>query len=357
MKVCADQLCWNGRYLDNNGIRYFDYSASGFSFVLKGKRAVTTIFSDCDKWDDISKAFIGVFVSDGEGDYWSDFPDSPTFIYELKDKVNECLLFESECERTVTIRVVKLSEAEYAYVGFGGLDVEGEVFPVKSCSSPKIEFIGDSITCGYGVDGKWAADSFFTTKTQRADKAYAFLTAKNLKSEFQCCSWSGKGIISDYVDPPTAIVPKTVYLMPSVWPYSDRELSERMGIEPEVWDESKFSPDIVVIHLGTNDASWVQNKEDRRIAFVSGYCQLIEAVHRRSPNAKICCCLGVMGQDLCESVEEAVKMFNKVFPSVLTKVVKFPVQDEKDGIGIDWHPSAVTQRKIALKLTEELKNW
>ena len=34
-----ENLIWCGRYLDHNGIRYFDYSASGFCFVMKGKRA------------------------------------------------------------------------------------------------------------------------------------------------------------------------------------------------------------------------------------------------------------------------------------------------------------------------------
>ena len=128
-------------------------------------------------------------------------------------------------------------------------------------------------------------------------------------------------------------------------------------IEPEVWDESRFSPDIVVIHLGTNDASWVQNKEDRRLGYVSGLRQLIEAVHRRSPKAKICCCLGVMGQDLCDSVEQAAGLFQKDFPAVKIKTVKFPVQSEEDGIAADWHPSAKTHEKIARILADELEHF
>ena len=135
-------------------------------------------------------------------------------------------------------------------------------------------------------------------------------------------------------------------------------LSYKLGIEPEVWDESRFSPDIVVINLGTNDASWVRGQEDRRISFVNLYEQLLEAIHRRSPKAKILGCLGVMGQELCDSEEEAFIRFARTFPNVKTKFVHFPVQDqEHDGVGTDWHPSAKTHKKMAEMLVDEIKNW
>ena len=34
MKVKIDDLLWFGRNLDNEGIRYFDYSATGFCFLI-----------------------------------------------------------------------------------------------------------------------------------------------------------------------------------------------------------------------------------------------------------------------------------------------------------------------------------
>mgnify|MGYP003508277731 FL=1 len=236
------------------------------------------------------------------------------------------------------------------------MEIEGTFVQAKSIeNSKKIEFIGDSITCGYGIEGVFEKDSF-TTQQERADKSYAFLTAKKLKTSFNCVSWSGIGIISNYVDE-TVNIPNNAVLMPMIWPYTDKSLSLRLGIEPEVWDSSKFSPDIIVINLGTNDSSFVRQVEERRLAFVSGYRQLLEAVHRRSPNAKICCCLGVMGQLLCDSIEEAISLFSKEFKNTEIKFVKFPVQDDNDGIAADWHPSTTTHQKMAAQLSEELKNW
>ena len=275
----------------------------------------------------------------------------------MDDETN-ITLFESEQEKTVCIRVIKLSEAAFGSTGLKELWIEGNLLtpknPQQDSSFGKIEFIGDSITCGYGIDGK--SEDTFTTEQERADKAYAFLTAKMLNAEFQNCSWSGIGVLSCWVEPKPGNLPITNLLMPSLWPYTDKSLCKRLKTETEIWDEKKFSPDIIVIHLGTNDASYVQENEDRRLCFLSNYRSLIEAVHRRSPNAKICCCLGAMGQDLCSTVTQAVKLFKEDFPDVTIKAITLPLQnEEKDGVGADWHPSAKTHEKLAKILSRELR--
>ena len=359
-----NSLKWYGRTLDNDKIRYFDYSSSGFEFCFTGTKATADFVSDPQSWDDNTKGVIGVFTKELNSpdeytgsSYWEHFSESEPQKIILTEPQNLKTLFESSQPKTVVIKVIKLSEAAFGYAGLKSLEVEGTLHqPTAQSNNQKIEFIGDSITCGYGIEGVWEKDTF-TTKQERADLSYAFQTAKLLHADFQCCSWSGIGIISNYIDPATVNLPDTHWLMPALWPYTDKSLSLRLGIEPQVWDETRFSPDIVVINLGTNDTSWVRSIEERRLAYVSGLRQLIEAVHRRSPKAKICCCLGIMGQELCASVEEAVNLFSKDFPAVQIKSVKFPVQEEADGIAADWHPSAVTHKKAATQLAAALKNW
>lgn len=353
-----ENLIWCGRYLDHNGIRYFDYSASGFCFVMKGKRAETVILSDPDSWDEANKGVLGIFVTEGSDTSIVAIPEEPTARITLSKRENHIVLFDSPVEKTVTVRVMKFSEAAFGYAGFTSLELEGDL--LSSPESPatasqlKLEFIGDSITCGYGIEGVWEKDTF-TTQQERPDKAYAFLTAKALGAQVQLCSWSGIGLISNYVDPETIMLPDTHWLMQANWPYTDKSLSLRLGIEPEVWDGAGYEPDIVVIHLGTNDISWVRGMEERRLEYTAQLRQLIEAVHRRSPRAKICCCLGIMGEQLNASVEEAVNLFKKDFPNVAAKAVLFTQQLEEDGIAADWHPSAVTHKKAAELLAEALR--
>ena len=348
-----NELIWNGRYLDHEGVRYFDYSASGFCFVMKGCRAEAVILSDPDSWNEENKAVLGIFVTDGDDTSIKAIPEEPTFRVTLNARENRIKLFESDVEKTVCVRVMKFSEAAFGYAGLKSLEIDGTVIEPVDTSvnhSLKLEFIGDSITCGYGIEGFWEKDTF-TTQQERPDKAYAFLTAKALGAQVQLCSWSGIGLISNYVDPETVNLPDTHWLMQANWPYTDKWLSLRLGLEPEVWDSSRYEPDVLVIHLGTNDLSWVRGLEERRLEYVAQLRQLIEAVHRRSPKAKIVCCLGLMGEALNDSVREAVELFKKDFPKSCAEFLPFTQQLESDGIAADWHPSAVTHKKAAEKLT------
>ena len=356
MKLSFDKLIWSGRYLDHAGVRYFDYSASGFCFVMKGKKAEAVFLSDAEKWSEENKAVLGIFVTEGTESDIGAIPDEPAFRLTLSSAETCCTLFDSPVEKTVCVRVMKFSEAAFGYAGLKEVEIEGEL--ISSNKSPasnlKLEFIGDSITCGYGIEGVWEKDTF-TTQQERPDKAYAFLTAKALGADVQLCSWSGIGLISNYVDPETVNLPDTHWLMQANWPYTDKWLSLRLGLEPEVWEpKGRFEPDVVIIHLGTNDISWVRGIEDRRLGYVAQLRQLIEAVHRRSPEAAILCCLGIMGEALNDSVKEAVELFKKDFPKVRAEALAFTQQLESDGIGADWHPSAVTHKKAAEKLGSAL---
>ena len=365
MKLSSDKLIWSGRYLDHEGIRYFDYSASGFCFVMKGKKAEATFVSDPEKWSEENKAVLGIFVTEGNDCSIGSIPEEPNVRLTLRQAETRCTLFESDTEKTVCIRVMKFSEAAFGYAGLKSLEIEGNTQSPKSAvvstgsttagSVPlKLEFIGDSITCGYGIEGIWEKDTF-TTQQERPDKAYAFLTAKALGAEVHLCSWSGIGLTSNYVDPATVNLPDTHWLMQSNWPYTDKWLSLRLGLEAEVWDsKARYEPDIVIINLGTNDISWVRGIEDRRLNYVAQLRHLIEAVHRRSPGAAIVCCLGIMGEALNESVKEAVELFKKDFPKVKAEFLPFTQQLESDGIGADWHPSPTTHKKVATQLTNYL---
>lgn len=357
MKIKNNQLIWSGRYLDQNEIRYFDYSASGFCFVMQGKKAQATFVSDPQNWSDENKAVLGVYIIEENVTNISSIPEEPAFRITLCEAENHITLFESTEEKTVCIRVMKLSEAAFGYAGLKDLEIEGTLLssPKPQPDPLKIEFIGDSITCGYGIEGIVEKDTF-TTQQERPDKAYAFLTAKALGADVHLCSWSGIGLTSNYVDPETINLPDTHWLMPSTWPYTDKSLSLRLGLEPEIWDsKARFEPDVVIINLGTNDISWVRGIEERRINFVSAMQQFLEAIHRRSPDCAILCCLGIMGEALNDSVAEAVNLFKKDFPNVKADFVPFKNQDEKDGIGADWHPSAITHKKAAKLLTEKLR--
>lgn len=354
---------WYGRTQLVDGIKYFDWSASGFAFCLTGKKAEAVIVSDSDKWEDNNKSVLGIYIKElssakeYEGNsFWEAITDEPAKKITLTENENKITLFESSEEKTVLVKVIKLTEVHYSFAGLKELTVEGKLCSPVAIQNKekalKIEFIGDSITCGYGIEGNLNIP--FTTQTERADKAYAWLTAKLLGAEFNLISWSGIGIISHYIDP-SVNIPDTALVMPSLWPYTDKPLSQRLGKESEVWNEEKFSPDLIVVYLGTNDASYVRNIEERRIIFVNAYRLFLEAIHRRSPNARILCCLGTMDQNLCASVKEAAALFTNDFKLAHVKAISLPLQEEADGLGSDYHPTPVTHKKTSVLLEHEIK--
>ena len=62
-------------------------------------------------------------------------------------------VFEKETEEQCTIKIVKLSEAAQSTMGIKSIEVtsKGDITPTEN-KEKFIEFIGDSITCGYGVE-------------------------------------------------------------------------------------------------------------------------------------------------------------------------------------------------------------
>ncbi len=255
-------------------------------------------------------------------------------------------------EHTVTL--AKLSEAAFGSLGVREiLSDSGDVRPTApSCRA--IEFIGDSITCGYGVDA--AAEDTFSTHTENALSAYAYLTAKALNASYSLVSWSGIGIISDWV-PDTAQEPDTTILMPDLYPEENRRLSERLSEKSAPYAFEKHPADLVVVNLGTNDQSYVRSLPDREAHFEREYGAFLDKIASLRPGTPILCTLGIMGTSLCPAVQRAVEAFGNRHPDTKCDFFPFPEQVPSDGLGADFHPSRVTQQKAAALLSGKIREW
>lgn len=333
-----------GRTLSIDGIRYIDYSGSGIEFEFTGKKAEVVLWTDKDNWLDEWERFCGwvaVFVN---GILTKRIP--------VKETEASYVLFESDVEQTVTVQLIKISEALFAKIGIKKLILDGTPKPTKP-KTRKIEFIGDSITCGYGIEGKQDVD-LFSTATENPWKAYAMQTARNLGADCNLVCWSGIGIISNWV-PPEIDEPQDSFLMPNLYQYTDLGLSQAMKLpEHEKWDFNKFVPDIIVVNLGTNDSSYTRGIEERVNLFGKKYFEFLTYIRKNNPDANILCTLGVMGQELCPEVEKQVELFAKTNGDTKIHFLSFDVQLEEDGIGIDYHPNETTNNKMAKRLTERI---
>ncbi|HSO39742.1 MAG TPA: hypothetical protein VLT33_44755, partial [Labilithrix sp.] len=99
--------------------------------------------------------------------------------------------------RVHAIAVTRDAEAFAGVHQFLGFDVQGGALVPPRARSLRIEIVGDSITCGYGVLGKDASCPF-TYSTENASLAYGALLGRALDADVTTVCWSGRGIYRNY---------------------------------------------------------------------------------------------------------------------------------------------------------------
>ena len=123
----------------------------------------------------------------------------------------------------------------------------------------------------------------------------------------------------------------------------------------ETWNFEEYKPQLVVIYLGTNDASYTRDIPDRQKQFEDAYVKLLHQVHEHNPNAAIITTIGAMDQRLNTTIDAATACFAKVTPDCTIRYVQLPLQDEVDGLGTYWHPTEKTNRKCARLIADAAK--
>ena len=315
-------------------------SGSAIEFTVTGRRASVNLFGDGTIAEDEKYRPRYAVIVDGEI-----IADSL-----LASGDETVMLFDGEVSRTATVQVIHLSEANNSAVGVAGISVDSNAPKPIAPTAKKdlqIEFIGDSITCAYGVEGKDQYENF-KTSTENFMKSYAYLTAKQLNADYSAVCYSGHGIISGYSSGDEKV---TDSLVPDYYDYVGKIDDYRIP-----WDFEANENDVVVINLGTNDDSYASKAlEERAPEFAEKYEEFLEQVHDRNPNAYIICTLGTMGcTELYPYIEEAVENFRKATGYDRIMSYQSAVQDFADGLGSDWHPSEVTQQNSAYVLADKI---
>lgn len=331
-------------YLDED-ILYCALSGTGAEFTFTGTKCSVVIKGDANSASSgaaDNHARVGIYL-DGER--------------VVDDMINESEktydVFESEEARTAVISVVKLSESPMSTIGIKEIKVTGSEIKPTPDKDMYIEFIGDSITCGYGIDDP-DKDHHFVTKTEDVTKAYAYLTAKALNADYSIVSFSGYGIVSGYTDKGEKVRSQTV---PQFYTKLGYSWSTNGSFSPQAvdWDFGKRQPDLVVVNLGTNDDSYAQSDIDRQNEYAEGYTEFLKLIREKNPSARILCVFGVMGDRLYPFVEQAVKSYSDETGDTNVSAFKLHPQNARDGYSADWHPSVKTQERVSEKVTEEIK--
>lgn len=334
------------------GRTYFDgeklfcsLSGTGVEFTFTGTKCAVTVIGDvnaANSDNEDNRARIGVYLN-GER-VIDDIVDQAEEVYEV---------FKSDTAREATVSVVKLSESPMSTIAIKDIKATGSKIAPTPNKDILIEFIGDSITCGYGIDDL-DENHHFSTKTEDVTKAYAYKTAAALNADYSMVSFSGYGIISGYTDSkkvPEQTVPKYYGKLGFSWAPNGTYSPSKVD-----WDFSKRQPDVIVLNLGTNDDSYTKTDKEKQEEYRAEYVNFIKQIRENNPDAKILCVLGIMGDRLFTKVQAAVDDYVKETGDTNISAMKFDVQDPNDGYAADWHPSPTTHDKAAKKLAAEIKS-
>lgn len=325
---------------------YCALSGTGAEFTFNGTKCSITIEGDSNSSNPSLQndwARIGIYVN-GER-VIDDMVDNTQKVYNV---------FECDTPQDVTVSVVKLSESQMSTIAISEITVTGADIKPTPDKNLLIEFIGDSITCGYGVDDP-DKDHNFVTATEDVTKAYAYKTARALDADYSMVSFSGYGIISGYTADDTQMAAQTLPQFYTKLGYSCAQHGNFTPADIE-WDFGWRQPDLIVINLGTNDDSYTQDYTDRQEEYQATYTEFIKTVRKNNPDAKILCTLGIMTERLFDRVCLAVDTYTKETGDTNIFTMEFDIQDPNDGYSADWHPSVITQDKAAKKLIAEIRS-
>lgn len=236
---------------------------------------------------------------------------------------------------------LKRTEGEMGTAVFYGLETgkSGRLLSPPEFSDRRMEFIGNSITCGYGTESADRNESF-RPETENVWKSWASIVSRTFDADFHVIAHSGLGVIRNYGD--SLRVSEDPVPMPT-------RFNQALDMETApLWDFSRWIPDVVVINLGTNDFS--TRPHPSKVMFQRRYEELLKMVRDAYGEIPVFCVVGPMTDEPCHRyVKEMVRQFNVLHNDGNVHFIGMPpaLLNENEDFGADSHPSYLGQKKMA----------
>ena len=260
----------------------------------------------------------------------------PPVRIQTTGKINILQAVEGLPPGAHTITLCKDTESEMGYLEFVGLRCQS-LLPPPPPPKRKMEFIGDSITCGASSDLSLVpCDKGMWYDQHNAYLSYGPTTARALHAQWHLSSVSGIGLMHSCCD------------MKATMPDVFGSLNLRDKTLP--WDFKLYQPDIVTICLGQNDG------EQDPAAFRDNYITFIGQVRSDYPKAQIVCLSSPMGDArLTAYLKENLTQVVDQMHSGGDKNVHTFFFSRSYNNGCGGHPDLAQHQQIAAELTAYLQ--
>ncbi len=241
-----------------------------------------------------------------------------------------------------TLSLHRRTEARAGEITLHGFETDpaGRLLPPPGKKTRLIEFVGDSITTGYGNEGKGPRCTY-VAREQNELATYGALAARALAADHTTIAWSGK----------------TIHEMTE---YFDKALPART--ESPAWNFAAYTPDVIVLNLGTNN---VANQDPGEARFVRVYLELLRMVRKAHPHAFLIAALGPMLTDRYPEGRQSLTKARRYTMRALSKAkeagesrlafLEFREQRHEEGLGCGFHPGLATHKRMGEQLAAFIK--
>ena len=344
-----DQKVYTQGRVSQNKDGSSDFAYSGVSFEIRTNSSlVKAVFEDLS--GPSNSNYFNVIVD-----------DSIVSVLKIGDK-KETYLLASGLDSTVyhQIKVFKRTEAFVGASKFHGFVITS-TSGLKEVSKPKkkLLLIGDSFSCGYGnlvsiaAPPKGNPSTGFDPKNEDNYWAWGAIAARERGVDYQCVAYSGRGMYRNNTGDKSTTMPKVFDLVNPDEPNGNK------------WKHKNYTPDVIVIKLGTNDFMYeaFQNIPVDSSEYVDTYVSFIKRLNGLYPNAAIVCVAGGLMSDVWPEgkfaltrikrmISEVVTISNKEVKAGLCHYLELPTHNSF--YGEDWHPTKDWHEKYAFLLSEKL---
>lgn len=285
-----------------------------------------------------------------------DGAEEPYLTFEVKKQAQFYPVFQCEQPESHVITLRKLTENAKGKLCLTAFLADGEIGkPPAGMKKSRIEFVGDSITCGFGNMVNDPGHPFYT-QDENGWMSHAAVAARLLDAEFSIVACSGIAA--------TEGIGKIQYALPPMkhyYPYRDRMLEEAQGKgrQPLRWEFAEEIPNAIVVNLGTNDATVIDLNGDipagiRR--FEQDYYEFLQLLRDCNGDRPwIVCALGSLDYFLYDSIQRVAEKFGREKQDGRIRCFRYNRVRVSDPLGACRHPHAVTQIRMGEELAAYLK--
>lgn len=338
-----------GRTLKEEESVYLGWTNTGLYFSFTGTCLIADLDALCETESESGRElwpYMAVFYDDRQ---------QPELIFEVKSPQNTYLLFASEKEETHRITLRKITENTTGKIICNGFWGEGSIERERQKEKRlQIEFIGDSITCGFG-NMTTERDRMFYPGEENGWMSHGAVAGRLLHADVQMISCSGITLAEP--------LNKEIWELPAmckIYPYTDWFLEKKQNKETFTeWDFKSNPKDVAVVNLGTNDSSLIDICEDIPLGienFEKTYYEFLHLLRRKNgADTWIICALGPLDYYLYDSIERTEKRFAAEQKDEKVRCFKYMKVRIGEEYGACSHPSLRTQERMGKEITDYIR--